>query len=261
MKDFYNPLLLLAVAVLLSCGFSSMAGADSYALWALVLCATGFIVDGVLALARTLTHRPGVMNVVWSVVFLIVGSCTWVMISQANEAGAEEVAEFRAAYAALQGGADVNALNEAGDSVLVLAVECGRENVVRELLQRADVSAENKLAAALRAVECNRELELSLLLDGGVEVNSSVHGSTLLCAAAAEGKHRVLNLLLERGAQPDLADESGTPPLIHGVLSGNTAVVKSLLAAGANPAAQDATGRSAASFSRSEKMDKALNGE
>lgn len=261
MKDFYNPLLLLAVAVLLACGFSSMEGADSYALWAMVLCATGFIVDGVLALARTLAHRSGVMCVVWSVVFLIIGSCTWVMVSRVNEAGAEDVAEFRTAYAALQGGADVNAVNESGDSVLVLAVECGRENVVRELLQRPELTVESKLAAALRAVECNRELELSLLIDGGVAVNSSVHGSTLLCAAAAEGKVRVLNLLLERGAQPDLADSAGTPPLVHGVLSGNTAVVKSLLAAGANPAAQDANGRSAASFSRSEKMDKALKGE
>lgn len=261
MKDFYNPLLLLVVVGLLSCRFMDIEGADTWTLWALVLCATGFVVDGALALARALTHRSGVMQVVWSVVFLIVGSCTWVLVSRANDAGAEELAEFRAAYAALQQGGDVNAHNDSGDSVLVLAVECGRENVVRELLQRGDVSAECKLAAAMRAVECNRELELRLLLENGVPVNAAIHGSTLLCAAAAEGQPRVLALLLEQGALPDMVDAAGTPPLVHAVLSGNTAVVKTLLAAGANPAACDAAGRSAASYSRSEKMDKALNGE
>lgn len=261
MKDFYNPLLLLVVVGLLSCRFMDVEGADTWTLWALVLCATGFVVDGALALARALTHRSGVMHVVWSVVFLIVGSCTWVLVSRAGEAGADELAEFREAYAALQAGADVNALNAAGDSVLVLAVECGRENVVRELLKREDVSADSKLAAALRAVECDRELELRLLLDAGVPVNAAVQSTTLLCSAAAEGKLHVLALLLERGAQPEQADAAGTPPLVHAVLSGNTAVVKALLAAGANPAACDAAGRSAASYSRSEKMDKALNGE
>ena len=100
-----------------------------------------------------------------------------------------------------------------------------------------------------------------MLLENGVPVNAAIHGSTLLCAAAAEGQPRVLALLLEQGALPDMVDAAGTPPLVHAVLSGNTAVVKALLAAGANPAACDAAGRSAASYSLSEKMDKALNGE
>lgn len=258
MKDFYNPLLMLVIVVLLACRISGAGDSGNMELWALVLCSTGFLVDGALAVARALSRRPAVMPMVWSVVYLITGCCVWVMITTAQEAKADELAEFRAMYAEFRNGSDINARNASGETLLALAVECGRENVVRELVARQDVSRETLHDAALRAVECERPLELELLLNAGVEVNAPIGGSTLLCTAAAAGKHAVLPLLLERGADPNQTDAEGTPALIHGVVSGHTGVVRTLRAAGADPALTDSHGRTAVSFARSQKMEEAL---
>ena len=84
-----------------------------------------------------------------------------------------------------------------------------------------------------------------MLLDAGV-------------AESAYGNHAAVELLLEHGANALLADETGVSPLSNAVISGNTRVVKLLREAGASPTVADPDGREPASYSRSEKMDAAL---
>ncbi len=257
-RDFYNPLLLLLVVVLLSCRISQVGDAGSLEVWVMVICATGFVLDGALALARALTQRPSVMCVVWAMVFLLVGCSTWVMATTNQGVETDDLEAYRTMYAQYRDGADVNARNENGDTLLMLAVECGKENVVRTLLGNTDLTAEQLPQAAMRAIIADRMPELQMLLDAGVAADSAAGGTTLLCAAASYGNHAAVDMLLEHGASATLADESGVSPLSNAVISGNTRVVKRLRAAGASPTAADPDGRVPASYSRSEKMDQAL---
>lgn len=257
-RDFYNPLLLLVIVVLLACRISHVGNPGSLEVWVMVLCSTGFVLDGALSLARSMTQRPAIMHVVWAVVFLIVGCSTWVMATSNQGAPAEELEEYRVMYAQFRDGADINARNENGDTLLMLAVECGKENVVRSLLNNADLASEQLVEAAMRAVSSHRTPELGLLLDAGVSADAAVGGTTLLCAAASYGNVAAVSSLLEHGASPTLADESGVSPLSNAVSSGNSRVVKRLRDAGADPAVADPDGRLPGSYSRSEKMDEAL---
>jgi ankyrin repeat protein len=68
------------------------------------------------------------------------------------------------------------------------------------------------------------------------EINSpQADGSTALLWAAHHDDAAVVSLLLEQGAQPDLANRYGLTPLSAAALNGNADIVGRLLAAGANP--------------------------
>jgi ankyrin repeat protein len=51
-----------------------------------------------------------------------------------------------------------------------------------------------------------------------------------LSRAAEKGNERVVELLLDNGAQPDFEDESGQTPLSRAVNGGSVAIVQLLLA-------------------------------
>lgn len=257
-RDIYNPLLLLVIVILLACRISHTGDAGTLEMWVLVLCSTGFVLDGALSLARSMTQRPALMQVVWAVVFLLIGCSTWVMATSDQGTAAEDLAEYRAMYAQFRDGADVNARNENGDTLLLLTVDCGKENLVRSLLKNESLDKAQLPEAAMRAVTARRIAELEMLLDAGVNPDSAVDGTTLLCLAASYGNVSAVSLLLERGASPTLADSTGVSPLSNAVTGDNTQVVECLRAAGACPDTADPDGRLPRSYSRSEKMDKAL---
>lgn len=92
----------------------------------------------------------------------------------------------------------------------------------------------------------NKRLELvELLLDLGGDVNVrcteyprrrlSKLFDRVLFWAVKDGHEVVVDLLLERGADPEIADIMGRPPLTYAVEGGHEAVVRSLLDRGANP--------------------------
>ena len=257
-RDFYNPLLLLIIIILLACRISHVGDAGSIEVWVMGLCATGFALDGSLSMARAMTQRPAIMNVVWAVVFLLVGCCTWVMATSNQGAEEEELAEYRAMYANYKQDGNVNARNENDDTLLFLAVECGKENVVRTLLKHRELTADQVPEAALRASTAERTPELSILLDAGLAVDAAPAGVPLLCAAAAHGNTEAVTLLLSRGASPTVADDAGVSALSNAVSSGNVRIVRKLREAGASADTPDADGRTPSSYSRSEKMDEAL---
>lgn len=257
-RDLYNPLLLLITVVLLACRMSHVGNPGTLEGWVLGLCVTGFALDAALAMARALTQRAALMHVVWAVVFLLVGCCTWVMATTDQGTDETELAEYRAMYARFKHDGDVNARNDQGDTLLLLAVECGKENVVRTLLQHESLMAEQLPEAALRAITTERTPELALVLDAGLSADAAPGGTPLLCVAAAHGNETALSLLLERGAQPSKADEEGVSALSHAVMSGNSRCVRRLRAAGLSADVPDADGRTPASYSRSEKMEEAL---
>lgn len=257
-RDYYNPLLLLIVVILLACRISHVGNAGTLELWVMVICATGVALDGALSLARSMTQRPAIMNVVWAVVFLLVGCSTWVMATTNHGTDDEALDDYRALYAQYRDGGDANACNENGDTLLLLAVECGKENVLRELLDKGLVPAEQMPQAAMRAISANRVPELKILLGAGVPADAACGGTTLLCFAASHGNYGAVDALLEHGATPGLADADGVSPLSNAVSSGNKRVVARLREAGALPAVADPNGRMPVSYARSEEMEQAL---
>jgi ankyrin repeat protein len=78
---------------------------------------------------------------------------------------------------------------------------------------------------------------VALLLDRGVNVNMThtSSGHTALSKAADEYADSVVQLLLERGADPNHQIYDGRTPLALAVIGGNVSLVKMLLDAGADP--------------------------
>ena len=76
---------------------------------------------------------------------------------------------------------------------------------------------------------------LKLFLDSGVNVNlREPDGSTALLLATLKGKTPAAELLLERRADPNLATNSGYPPLVAAVAQQNRTLVRDLVGHGAN---------------------------
>ena len=94
---------------------------------------------------------------------------------------------------------------------------------------------------ALHIVVKRRDVTwLSFLLSKGANPDMrDGSGNTALMISAQLGFAEGLSLLLDRRAQVDLANSSGETPLIRAVQNRDIATVRTLLAAGANPAKAD----------------------
>jgi ankyrin repeat protein len=154
--------------------------------------------------------------------------------SSAVEQGNEALVEIRAW---IQSGADVDAADEEGRTLLQIASETGHIEAVRILLAAgADVDAfddcgETPLFAALLMFESEI---VRLLLGAGANVNVlSRAWHTPLWFAVLNDDPELVKLLLDAGACVNLSDKDDTPLYIasqHGAAE----IVKLLLEAGAN---------------------------
>lgn len=120
---------------------------------------------------------------------------------------------------------DVNALNDAGESALMLVVIRGDIDLARRLLERG-AKVNQPGWAPLHYAASGPEVRLvELLLDRGADIDAgSPNGSTALMMAARYGSEAGVELLLKRGADPkrrnerrltaaDFAREAGRVPL------------------------------------------------
>ncbi len=258
MRDYVNPLLLLVIVVLLACRVSCPGEVGLLDGWILGLCVTAFVVNASLCLARLLVRRRALMSTVWATVYLVVGSCAWVVHGAVVDPADEEQTAFAALEQACRQGASPFVVDVHGDSFFSLAASLGKTRVVKNLLTAGAVPPEQLAVAARRAAENGRTDVLQQLLAAGVAVNAPTGGTTLLCVAAQEGRAGTVELLLSAGADANQKDSDGTSPLMHAVLADSLPVVQFLLKAGADAAATDAEGRRAADFSRGTQMDELL---
>ena len=96
------------------------------------------------------------------------------------------------------------------------------------------------------------QMAKSLLSSGLLDVNANISkyvnniisrpAGTLLTLAAEEGHEDVVLLLLNNGADPNKANNSGRTPLHSAASSGNLSIVRQLLYSGATPDIQDEFG-------------------
>jgi ankyrin repeat protein len=141
----------------------------------------------------------------------------------------------------LDHGADVNARNKAGATALMWA--SGDLDKVRALVDRGAVvntHAESGRTPLMIAVGRPGAAELvKFLIEKGADVRYGHQGYTVLMAAAASGDRAVIRQLLAGGADVKARNRVGYTALHAAALAGNRGVVEDLLASGADVNAAD----------------------
>lgn len=129
----------------------------------------------------------------------------------------------------------VDALNCDGHSALSLAVRNGFLDVVQVLLDHAASMEASGLERAPLLIACvlGHVAIARLLIARGASVHLAIGGDALLHLVASYGSLAVAQLLLDSGADVDALDRLEQTPLIIAVHEGRLAMVKLLIARGA----------------------------
>jgi ankyrin repeat protein len=143
----------------------------------------------------------------------------------------------------LEGGADLESIDEKGRTALLLASENGDEDIIRLLLEGgADIERKDEygwtpLSLAVR----NRDMRImKLLLEKGANIESKVmRGWTPLSFAIKDACQEVIKLLLEKGADLEPKDQHGRTPLSLAAENGDEATIKLLVEKGADLESKD----------------------
>ena len=128
---------------------------------------------------------------------------------------------------------DVNAIDEGGRTMLMLASYDGHSPTVRLLCENKanpNLRDVNRRTALMYAASGPNAHTVEILLAHGAEVNATdgEEGYTALMFAAAEGHADIVRTLLERGADPGLMDIDGESALKFAQDNGHNDVISLL---------------------------------
>lgn len=132
-----------------------------------------------------------------------------------------------------------------GCTPLVLAVQLGLADAVKTMLDNG--ASPNPINSTdftplFMAIQYNRYKVAKILLDAGADVQATGGPSSALHEVAANGRPRMLQLLLNRQASVDVSYPGYGTPLLQAAQLGSNECVKILLAAGADPNAMAKSG-------------------
>jgi len=124
---------------------------------------------------------------------------------------------------------DVNALNEAGESALMMAALKGNLPTMRRLLERGARVNQPGWSALHYAATGPDSQAVQLLLDRGADIEAaSPNGTTPLMMAAQYGSDASVELLLKRGADAKKRNQRDLAAVDFAKLSGRDPLVKRL---------------------------------
>ncbi len=145
----------------------------------------------------------------------------------------------------LQNGANVDFTDSKGVTPLMKAVNVGKENIVRMLLDHGANPnlAVGKLTPLSLAVKKGHYRVVKVLLEKEAEVEKKTGGVTPLSQAVREGEHAVVRTLLDVGkADANATTTYGLTPLIIAARKGLYSIAQTLLSGGANVDGTDKDG-------------------
>ena len=153
----------------------------------------------------------------------------------------------------LRRGADVNARGRNNWTAFLLALQEERSAVVDQFAShpRLDLTAETpeRKTALILAVWAQYEPIVRTLLQRGVAVDhQDKDGDTAVHGAALYGNAKIMELLLDARANPNLKNRVGGTPLMWAAAYGHGEVVGILLNRGADPKLKDVDGITAAGW-------------
>mmetsp|Transcript_40755 Transcript_40755/g.53679 ORF Transcript_40755/g.53679 Transcript_40755/m.53679 type:complete len:737 (+) Transcript_40755:190-2400(+) len=136
--------------------------------------------------------------------------------------------------------ADGNTKNDFGSTPLHVACRRGNIEVVRYLCNRAKVDIEAKTSDGYTSfmescVYGNYILVDYFIKQHDIDPNYSGLGDSALQLAAGKGRLAVVEVLLRRGADPNIQSENGNTALHYACQNGHFEVSKKLLSHGADP--------------------------
>lgn len=141
----------------------------------------------------------------------------------------------------IERGADVNAQDKQRDSAFLLAGARGHTEIVRAALQAgADLRSTNRYGgtALIPACHYGHVDTVRLLLTTAIDVDHvnrlgwTALLETVILGDGGATHQQIARLLLERGAQPNLADNDGVTPLQHALRRGHADMATLLRAVG-----------------------------
>ena len=153
----------------------------------------------------------------------------------------------------LQGGVDINAMDDHGWTALHRAAGSGHEAVVRLLLEKsAELGSKETKYGWTPLSSAAGETVVLLLLENGAELESKDNsGQTPLSWAAVNEQVAVVQLLIKKGAELESKDNNGQTPLSWAAGNGQEAVVQLLLEKGAELESKDNNGQTPLSLAAS----------
>jgi ankyrin repeat protein len=142
----------------------------------------------------------------------------------------------RILQALIAAGADVNRVDDMGNSALMRAVQAQNLEKVRMLLAagaNVNYSIPQGLSALLLAAGRDSHI-LELLIQAGANVNASYRGESPLMSAAFLGLKKNVELLLAAGADPNFVSVNGNTALLEAATAGHAEIVDILIEEGAD---------------------------
>lgn len=195
-------------------------------------------VSSVADLMHQLFHTSPVLPVSSrKTAFLCACGCNWYEYDHTPQIQSGDPAMLQLTQVMLLHGANVNAKDENGRTLLMWVASNGRTDIMHALLQHAaDISLQsNRGQSALHYAVDKEQMEaVKVLIKYSINKRSIVNitnssGSTVMMHASARGLVNIMTLLLHNGASIDLQDNKGQTALHYAVVLERTEAVRVLL--------------------------------
>lgn len=138
----------------------------------------------------------------------------------------------------LQGGINANSKNEKGETALTFALQNAETALIKLFLDKADINLRDDLGNSPihLALKKNQDI-FNLLLEKNADVNipgrvdSKTNDQTVLYIAIARSDEDLVRQLLNRGANPNIADSVGSLPIVEAVVDSdaNENIIKMMI--------------------------------